>query len=58
MYGLRDMFDLVKLVNKTFKAKFRPDLVHTILPFFKKIWPQIYIMKKSFKVNKLVLAEE
>ena len=37
MYGLRDMFDLVKLVNKTFKAKFRPDLVHTILPFFKKI---------------------
>jgi hypothetical protein len=26
--GLRDMFNLVKLVSKHFKVKFRPDLIH------------------------------
>jgi hypothetical protein len=42
------MFDLAKLVNKHFNVKFGPDLVHTILPFFKKILPQIYIMENIF----------
>jgi len=28
MYGLRDISDLAKLVNKYFKAKFEPNLVH------------------------------
>jgi len=37
MYILRDMFDLAKLASKYFKAKFEPDLVRIILPFFKKI---------------------
>jgi len=45
MYSLRDMFDLAKLVSRHFKAKFRPDLVHIILPFFKKIQTQICIIE-------------
>jgi hypothetical protein len=28
MYDLRDMSDLAKLVNKYFKSKFEPNLVH------------------------------
>jgi hypothetical protein len=35
MYGLRDMTDLTKLVNKHFKVKFGPNLVGIIFEFKK-----------------------
>jgi hypothetical protein len=40
MYDLKDMSDVVKLVNKHFKAKFGPDLVR--ITFITKRQPKIH----------------
>ena len=40
--------DLAKLINRHLSAKFEPDLVRFILPFLKKIQPQICIMENIF----------